>query len=224
MNHMPFHCLSRLCAAGLLLVLGGGCSLLRGPETPHPVFYSLDNARVAAAGASSRTAPSPESAATLIVNPTQAASGFDSQRIIYVRENHKLEYFANSEWVDAPARMLAPLIVAAIESGGAFRAVVMSPSVAAGDLRLETAIARLQHDFGSYPSRVRFTLRAYIVDNKSRRILAWREFDETVTAASEDPYGGVIAANLAVRNALGQLADFCSEAAVAWHPRSGEAP
>jgi len=30
-----------------------------------------------------------------------------------VREPHKLEYFAHSEWVDPPARMLAPLIVAA---------------------------------------------------------------------------------------------------------------
>ena len=86
-------------------------------------------------------------APTLIVNPPHAAAGFDSPRIIYVREAHKLEYFAHSEWVDPPARMLAPLLVAAVENSGAFRAVVLTPSAAAGDLRLDTEIIRLQHEF-----------------------------------------------------------------------------
>jgi hypothetical protein len=87
--------------------------------------------------------------------------------------------------VDTPARMLAPLILAVIENGGAFRAVVLTPSVAAGDLRLDTEIMRLEHDFVDQPSRVRFTLRAYVVDDATRRVIAWREFVETVAATSE---------------------------------------
>ena len=150
----------------------------------------------------------------MIVNPPPAAAGFDSQRIIYVREAHKLEYFAHSEWVDPPARMLAPLLVAAVESSGAFRAVVLTPSAAAGDLRLDTEIIRLQHEFLTQPSRVRFTLRAYLVDNKTRRVLAWREFDAVVPAASENPYGGVVAANRAVQTVLEDLSAFCAEAAL----------
>jgi len=77
-------------------------------------------------------------------------------------------WFIN-EWVDTPARMLAPLIVAAVENSGTFRAVVLTPSAATGDLRLDTGIMRLQHDFGSQPSRVRFTLRAYIFAPKRQR-------------------------------------------------------
>ena len=165
-----------------------------------------------------RAATVPKTAPTLIVNPPHAATGFDSQRIIYVRKAHKLEYFAHNEWVDTPARMIAPLIVVAVENSGAFRAVVLTPSAAAGDLRLDAEIMRLQHDFGSEPSRVRFTLRAYIVDNTTRRVLASREFDETVAAVSEDPYGGVVAANRAVQTVLEQLADFCTEAARNWQP------
>jgi cholesterol transport system auxiliary component len=149
----------------------------------------------------------------LIINPPHAAPGFDSPRIIYVRETHKLEYFAHSEWVDPPARMLAPLLVAAVENTGAFRAVVLTPSAAAGDLRLDTEIIRLQHEFQTQPSRVRFTLRAYLVDDKTRRVLAWREFDAAVPAASEDPYGGVVAANRAVQTVLENLSAFCAEAA-----------
>ena len=200
----------RLCAVALMLVLAGGCAALRQTKTPQPSFYSLDSAPGEAAPAVGAT---PATATTLIVNPPQAAAGFDSSRIIYVRQDHKLEYFAHSEWVDSPARMLAPLMVTAIEHSGAFRAVVLTPSAAVGDLRLDSEITRLQQDFSSVPSSVRFTLRAYIVDNATRRVLAWREFDETVVAGSEDPYGGVIAANRAVKAALDQLARFCSEAA-----------
>jgi cholesterol transport system auxiliary component len=114
--------------------------------------------------------------------------------------------------------MLAPLIVAAIENGGAFRAVVLTPSVAAGDLRLDTEIMRLEQDFVGQPSRVRFTLRAYVVDDATRRVIAWREFDETVAATSEDPQGGVVAANRAVQIVLEKLASFCTEAAGSWQP------
>ena len=197
----------RLAFAALSLTLAWGCTGLRPVAAPHPAFYSLDSSRGAA------RADAPASAPTLIVNPPHAAPGFDSQRIIYVREAHQLEYFAHSEWVDPPARMLAPLIVAAVGSSGAFRAVALTPSAAAGDLRLDTEIIRLQHEFLTRPSRVRFTLRAYIVDGATRQVLAWREFDESVAAASEDPHGGVVAANRAVEAVLANLAAFCAEAA-----------
>ena len=199
--------LCRLLAIGLSLLAVNACSVLRPSTTPHPAFYSLD----CPPGATSVIAPI--AAPILMVNPPRAATGFDSQRIIYVREPHKLEYFAHSEWVDPPARMLAPLLVAAIETTGVFRAVVLTPSAATGDMWLDTEIIRLQHEFQTQPSRVRFTLRSYLVDDKTRRVLAWHEFDATVAATSEDPYGGVVAANRAVQAVLKDLSAFCAETA-----------
>lgn len=204
-----------ICAAGLLL-LASGCGGLNPKSASPPSFYSLDAAGAdAVSAARSRTAAvrTANAAPTLIVNPPHAAAGFDSRRIIYVRELHKLEYYAHNEWVDTPARMLAPLIVAALENSGAFRAVVLTPSAASGDLRLDTEIVRLQHEFGAGPSRVRFTLRAYLVEVKSRRVLSSREFDASVPASSEDPYGGVLAANRAIQTVLGEVAAFCAETA-----------
>ncbi|NMG73997.1 ABC-type transport auxiliary lipoprotein family protein [Aromatoleum diolicum] len=224
MTHPSFALAGRICAAGLLLILVSGCGALRPTATPQPGFYSLDNAWIEARAATRSPATLAVRGPTLIVNPPHAASGYDSQRIIYAREAYKLEYFAHNEWVDTPARMLAPLIVSAVETGGTFRAVVLTPSAAAGDLRLDTEITRLQHDFAGQPSRVRFTLRAYIVDNKTRRILASREFDESVVAANESPYGGVVAANRAVQTVLEQLAEFCAETAANWHPAGAEVP
>ena len=218
MKMTSFPRLCRLLAAGVFVMEIGACSTLRAGAPPPPTFYSLETARGTASAVAPAMAPAAalSTSPTLIVNPPHAAAGFDSRHIMYVRETHKLEYFAHSEWVDPPARMLAPLLVAAIDKTGAFRAVVQAPSVAAGDLRLDTEVIRLQQEFENPPSRVRFTLRAYLVENKTRRVLAWREFEVAVPAASENPYAGVVAANRAVQTVLEDLAAFCAGAAREW--------
>lgn len=212
MNNIRRTCavnLWRSLAAGLALLALGACSALRPASTAPPSFYALDGP-AAMAGVPGVSVPT-RSTRTLIINPPHAAAGFDSQRIIYVREPHKLEYFAHSEWVEAPARMLGPLLLAAIERSGAFRAVVLTPGAAAGDWRLDTEIVRLQHEFQTRPSRVRFTLRATLVDDRTRRVIAVREFESSIAATSDDPYGGVVAANRAVQGALNDLSLFLSE-------------
>ena len=226
MNRTTFAKAGCLALTALLLTLLPACSALLPKPAAQPAFFALDGAP--AAGLSTLPALPVTRAATigaaaaptLVVNPPQASAGFDSQRIIYVRKAHQLEYFAHSEWVDTPARMLAPLIVAAVDKSGAFRAVVSTPSAAAGDLRLDTEIVRLQHEFGSRPSRVRLSLRATLTDNATRQVLARIDFDSVADAASEDAYGGVVAANHATRVVLQSLAVFCSEAARQWQPRN----
>ena len=207
---------ARTCIASLSLALAAGCSALTPGASPTPpVFYSINSGPVSAA-------PAPTSLAvglhTLIVTETHAAAGYDSQRIIYVRQPHRLEYFAHSEWVEPPARMVSSLVVGALEKSGVFRAVVSAPGSASGDLRLETEVLLLQHEFASPPSRVRFALRAYIAEDGTRKVLATRDFEVTVPAPSEDPYGGVQAANAAVRQVLEQLTAFCAQTVAAWPP------
>jgi cholesterol transport system auxiliary component len=204
------------CTAGLAMILNAGCGALFPKAAQQPSFYSLDGAPAASHAITASGSPEPIAAPTLIVSPPSAASGYDSQHIIYVRGPHVHEYFSHSDWIDTPARMLAPLIVAAIGNGGAFHAVVLAPSVAAGDMRLDTEIIRLEQNFAEQPSRVRFTLRAYLVDDATRRVIAWREFDETVAAASDDPHGGVVAANRAAQTVMEKLASFCTLAAATW--------
>jgi cholesterol transport system auxiliary component len=219
----------RLGAILLLISLLGGCGALKTTRTPPPAFYALDSTRseITAAAVKSRRwrdGTDFSRAPTLIINPPHAAAGFDSQRIIYVRKAHQLEYFAHSEWVDTPARMIVPLIVTTIEGSGAFRAVILTPSAATGDLRLDTEILRLQQDFGSQPSQVRFTLRAYVVDDTTRQVLAQREFDASVAAADDNPRSGVEAANRAVHEVLESLAEFCSETAEQWRVATSANP
>ena len=201
----------RLAVIGVALAALGACSALQPSAAPATTFYSLNNTPQPASGVA-KALPMPASTAasapTLLVNRTHAAAGFDSPRIIYLREAHKLEYFAQSQWVEPPARMLGPLLTAAIEKTGAFRAVVLMPGAASGELRLDTDIIRLQHEFQTSPSQVRLTLRATLVNNKTRRVLAWQEFEALEPADSEDAYGGVLAANRAVQTVVDKLAGF----------------
>ena len=185
------------------------CSFLKPVSAPATSYYSLDFSSVSASIPVAAVKFRP----TLIVNPPSAASGYGSSRIVYLREQHKIEYFANSEWIESPARMLAPLLITSLQSSGAFQAVVLTPSAVAADWRLNTEIVRLQHEFFQKPSRVRFTLRAHIVDEKSRRILGIREFDISVTSDSENAYGGVLAAHTATVNVLKELATFTTQIA-----------
>ncbi len=227
-NHPAFWRAGRFFTSGLMLVALGACSALRPTTTPPPAFYSLDSAQSTGAGVvpapATSQAPLKRNGPTLIVNPPLAAAGFDSPRIIYVQEPHQLEYFAHSEWVDPPAQMLGPLLVTAIGHTGSFGAVVLTPGAAAGDLRLDTVILRLQQEFQTRPSRVRFTLRAVLVDDRTRRVLASRDFDGIAIASSDDPVGGVAAANRAVQTVLENLATFCVEAVgTGWMERTGTA-
>lgn len=194
------------------------CSALRPATTPATTFYSLSNTPPSTPVVG-KALPTPamtaSRAATLLINPTHAAAGFDSPRIIYLREAHKLEYFALSQWVDPPARLLGPLLASAIEKTGAFRAVVLMPGAASGELRLDTDIIRLQHEFQTRPSQVRLTLRATLVDDKTRRVLAWQAFEALEPADSEDAYGGVLAANRAAQQVVDRLAGFLAATASA---------
>lgn len=205
-----FGTLGRLTLGSLCLLLVSACtSFLSNGAQSNPAFYSLDRVRPAEAPSTRRMS---KSAPSLLVSTPRAAAGFDSQRMIYLRQAHQLEYFAHSEWVDTPARMLSPLIVAAVSDSGAFRAVLQTPSSASGELRLDSEILLLQQEFLGQPSQVRFVLRASLVDAVSRRIVATRDFEGLAKAPSDDPYGGVLAANQAVQAVLGKLAEFCAEA------------
>ena len=212
-----------LCTISTALTLMTACSALRPPAVLPPAFFAIDGGRAAGLSLPRKSLIGPASAPTLVINPPQAGAGFDSQRIIYMRQPHRLEYFAHSEWVDTPARMLAPLIVAALDDSGAFRAVLAMPGAAAGDLRLDTEIVRLQQEFGAAPSRVRLTLRATLSDNTTRAVLAQVDIDNLADAASEDAYGGVVAANQATRVTLQTLAALCRRVAEEWQARDGNA-
>jgi cholesterol transport system auxiliary component len=201
----------RFSAMVLVTSLLCGCSMLLPVRTPPPTLFSFDSPQPVAQ--TTPAAPVHLGAPTLIVSIPRAATGFGSSQIVYIRRPHTFEYFRNSQWVDTPAGMISPLIVSALERSGHFSAVIQAPTSATGQLRLDVEIVRLQHEFLTLPSQVRFTLRAHLIDTTTRRVVGWREFEAIVPSSSEDPYGGVLAANRAVAKVIAELAAFCGKTA-----------
>jgi cholesterol transport system auxiliary component len=199
-THWRTPCRTILALASALLL--AGCTGFSAPQVTSENIYVLEALRVTKPANVKRNL-------VLAISEPQARPGFDTSRMVYVQLPHELNYFVTSRWADTPAHMLEPLLVQAMEQTGSFRAVVQTPGAVPADVRLDTELIRLQHDFVTRPGRVRLTLRAQLIDVRGQRILAVKQFDESEDAASDNAYGGVTAANRVLQGMLDQLADFC---------------
>lgn len=222
--HAPRGLLARLamvtptvaaCASALAMSLLGGCSSLLPPPLPPDNIYLLE-ARMAPISPSVSTPDDARSAQqhpglVLEVSMPRARAGFDTAQMVWVQQAHELKVYSRNRWADTPARMLAPQLVQTLERSGIFHAVVQAPSTVSAMLRLDTELVRLQQDFSVRPSRVQLTLSTQLIDIGTRRVIASAEFDETENAVTEDAYGGVRAANVALERLLAKLAAFCAQ-------------
>ncbi|MFZ6873730.1 ABC-type transport auxiliary lipoprotein family protein [Undibacterium sp. Di27W] len=179
------------------------CSALKPADVAPVASYRLE---AIAPGSS----PVPANAtATIMLGTVRAAAGYDSNRMLFMRQQYQVEEFQQSQWQKPPAAMLMPLVAAALESSGIFKVVLQAPSAVLTTYRLDLEILSLQQDFSSKPSQVHFKLRAHLSDRQNQQIIAWHEFSISVPATSEDAYGGVLASNQAVAQVLQQLRAFC---------------
>lgn len=192
---------AQLIIAAMLL---NACSVLQPLKSQAPTTYTLEAQFAAQTNGKGEL--------VLQVSMPQARSGYESSRMVYLKKLHELEYFAQNQWVDSPARMLAPLLVQAMESTGKYKAVITSRSAVLADLRLDTEIVRLQQEFFSSPSQLHLTLRVQLIDLQKKSLIAQREFDVQQAAGTDDPYAGVVAANQALQKMLPQIAEFVAQA------------
>lgn len=189
----------------LLVMIGltSACSVL--PDAKPTVMnkyvleYSADNAGSAL----------PVDLPVMIITVPRTHSGYNTTKIAYRKQLFGLSYYAKSRWADTPGRMLAPLVAEAMNNAGAFQAQYASPGALSASYRLDSELIDFYQDFTVQPSQMRITLRAQLVSLQDNRVLATQLFDVRETAASEDAYGGVQAANRAIAALLVQLADFC---------------
>lgn len=151
------------------------------------------------------------SAPTLLVSPMRAHPGFDTPRMAYRRDPNQIAYYANNRWVEAPARMLTPLVTQALEASSAFGAVVQAPGTVHTALRLDTELVNLSQDFSVQPSVMHLVLRAQLVDTNTQSIRASQLFEARAKAGTEDAHGGVEAANQLLPDVLTQLSRWAAQ-------------
>ena len=192
---------SRLGLALLCGILTSSCGLLqRAPVHVNTYLLSLD--------IMPEVAPAAVKKGTLLVAMPHARPGFDTSRMGYMLRPHELRYFATSQWADTPARMLAPLLVRVLERSGNWEAVVQMPTSVRGEYRAELDNLTLRQEFFERPSQVRLQAHVQLIDLQRQCVLGVRHFEVLATALSDDPYGGVLAANQAVASLLEDVAGW----------------
>ncbi len=187
--------------AAALTVLGG-CASLPGsgnaaPMQTYTLAWQPDGSTSAGKGCH-----------TLLISAVRSGPGFGGSAMVYVVKPQRLDHFANHRWTDSPARMLAPLLLRSTETSGLFRSVAAAPAPVRADLRLDSEVLALEQIFSGKQSRVRLVIRVELYDMTAQALAGSRVFTIEQPAPSNDPYGGVQAANEAVDQFMGQLRAF----------------
>jgi cholesterol transport system auxiliary component len=184
-----------ICATFLL----SGCSLF-GPVQGPTKTYVINTIP--------QVGTKPKSAVTLLVSAVDADPIYNTTQMVYTEHSHQVSYFAKSSWAETPAQMLQPLLIQTLENTHHFHAVTSSAVGRAGYI-LNTQIIELKQVFFPCDSEIHLKLRAQIINAATFEIVATKEIVVTEPAPQRNPYGGVVAANRAVKSALKQLANFC---------------
>lgn len=195
------HALSRL-LLGLALCMLTACVLPQSTDSPvHTFVLTMEEPDRERGTPFSRV----NAQGVLLVGVPQAAAGFEQPRMAFLQRPSEVSYYASHFWVDAPSRMLAPLLIRSLEQSGTWRVVVPMPSALRADHQLDVSGVVVQQEFVQRPSHSRVRLRAQLTDVKTQRVVGARSFDRLEPAPSEDAYGGVLAANRAVSAVLADV-------------------
>lgn len=193
-----------LLAAGMLIT---ACSALPGGQSGSPLAYYL----LELPGEGSEAAQAAgRGCGVLEVTAPVPAPGFGSSRMIYRREQHRLEHFAYTEWAATPSRMIEPLLIQAMERTGEFATVMTAPAPVKPRIRLEASQLKVLQVFDAAGSHARLELRVQMLDPRRRTLLGARTLSASAPATA-DPAGGVAAANVALGRVLDELSRFAAD-------------
>jgi len=190
----------------LALLLLAGCGIVRGN---HDVIRSyVLEMEGGDAREESRIPADTSILPNMLVGVPEPAPGFESSQMAYIQIPHEVNYFALSQWVEAPARMLRPLLVRRLEQSGLWRSVIAMPTSVRGDYRLDLTHVVLVQEFLQQPSHVRLEWRGQLLNLNDRQVIGTRNFSREEQTLTEDAYGGVLAAQQAVNHLLNDLMEW----------------
>ena len=129
--------------------------------------------------------------ARLIVAPTDSASFYNTQDIVYSRSPGTRAYYQFNSWTEPPGRSIHALLVFRLQRSGAFRDVAASGSGVGGGLVLTTYVEEMYHDAAAAPGSARITLRAELANPGQDGLIGQRSFSRSAQAASYDAQGAV---------------------------------
>ena len=145
---------------------------------------------------------------SLLVTMNSSLAGLDNTNMAYMQRPYQVEYFAENFWLQPPAKMLLPLTIASLQKTQRFKLVEAPPYLGKTDLHLKLTLLYLYEDFMSKPVTERMGVRATLVDVRTNEVLGTEVLHLIAATPSDNPYGGVQAANAATIKMLEGLSSF----------------
>ncbi len=145
---------------------------------------------------------------TLMVSIPEAAAAFQTTQMLYVDQPFELEAFAYHAWFSPPASMLYSLLIKSLQSSGFFYAVTSSVYGEAPDFRLDTHLLTLEQNFLKKPSEIEFSAKVVLTHVSDNRVIVSQIINKHIPCSSDNPLGGVIAANKAVELFTAEVNDL----------------
>lgn len=148
---------------------------------------------------------------SLFVSPPEALRGYDSIKMHYSTQAFEVKSFAHHAWLGSPAQMIHPLLTQSIQKSGYFKAVTSGIYSDKTDYRLDSQLLMLQQNFITQPSILFMVIKVVLNDTKNNTVLASKILQYKIPCPADTPYGGVLAANKAVRQFTQDTVKFIAE-------------
>lgn len=178
-----------------------GCSVF-SPVTPVANTTYLVNTLPAV------TAHARHSGSIFIAEPS-VISVYNTTDMAYSSFAYQIAYFVKSSWAATPGQMLQPLMVQTLQNTKHFATVVSALGVGQYNYTLNTQLLQFQQDFTGGHNVFKLHARLQLVSAGTNQLVASKDIVIDVPAPQDNAYGGVVAANRAVRDMLAELATFC---------------
>lgn len=145
---------------------------------------------------------------SILINPPEAVAGYQTSQMLYTDKPFEISAFAHNGWLNPPADMLLPLITQSLQRTGYFYAVSSTSNSEQTDYRLDTQLIELQQNFLVKPSRMDFVVKVVLTRVSDDHVIASQLLSYHLPCPADTPYGGVIAANQAVKMFTGDVSSF----------------
>lgn len=145
---------------------------------------------------------------SILVSPTEAMAGYQTEQMLYVNKPFELSHFAHNAWASAPASMLFPLMILSLQNTHYFSAVASGAYADKTDYRVDTQLLSFQQNYLTKPSTIELNVKVVLTHVDDNRVIASMMIKEQVACPADTPYGGVMAANIASKRFTASVSNF----------------
>nr|WP_321456370.1 ABC-type transport auxiliary lipoprotein family protein [uncultured Cohaesibacter sp.] len=139
--------------------------------------------------------------AQLLVAIPTALKSLDSEMIVVRPDSAEITYFGDAQWSDNLPNVLQDKLVQTFENSNRIRSVVKPGDGVVVDYKLATSVRAFEVRDTSSPE-AHIALSVKIINDRTGRVVASRQFDATEPAGSATPAKGVAAMDKALNAVL----------------------